>query len=82
MKIIGDILKNITGIFYKKTRNGEKEQEIEENKMLTFSKVLAIVFLGVFTMCVLSSLFPKLAITDWYFSIFERILNYIIEVGR
>lgn len=79
---IGSFLNNLTGIFYKKVRSGEKEQEIEQNKMITFAQVISLIFLGVFVMCVLSSLFPKLAITDWWYSMFERILNYIIEVGR
>lgn len=64
-------------IIFKRSKNGEKQQDIEIKKIDVFSKVLAFIFIGVFLMCVLASLFPSLAITPYWFDIFDRFINYL-----
>lgn len=64
-------------IIFKRSKDGEKQQDIEIKKIDVFSKVLAFIFIGVFLMCVLASLFPGLAITPYWFEIFEKFINYL-----
>lgn len=67
----------IADIFNKKAKNGEKQQDIELKKIDVFSKTLAFIFIGVFLMCVLGSLFPSLAITPYWFNVFDKFINYL-----
>lgn len=67
----------IADIFNKKAKNGEKQQDIEIKKIDIFSKALAFILVGVFLMCVLSSLVPSLEITPYWFDVFERFINYL-----
>ena len=60
-----------------KAKNGEKQQDIEIKKIDVFSKALAFILVGVFLMCVLSSLVPSLEITPYWFDVFERFINYL-----
>ena len=71
------ILNKLLGIFNKKIKSGEKQQDIEVKKLDLFNKTIAIIMIGVFLMCVLASLFPKLAITEWWFNIFDKMINYL-----
>ncbi len=64
-------------LFQKKAKSGEKQQEIEEKKINTYSKVICIITLVALFMCVLASLFPNLAITGWWFDLLDRLLNSI-----
>ncbi|WP_291256875.1 hypothetical protein [Fusobacterium sp.] len=75
--IIGGVTNKLIDLFSKKSKNGEKQQDIEVKKLDLFNKVIAIIMLGVFLMCVLASIFPKLSITEWWFNIFERMINYL-----
>lgn len=78
------MIKNLIGlgskllsIIFKKTKNGEKQQDIEIKKIDIFAKTISIIFIGVFLMCVIASLFPSLAITPYWFEIFEKFINYL-----
>lgn len=78
------MIKNLIGlgskllsIIFKKTKNGEKQQDIEIKKIDIFAKTISIIFIGVFLMCAIASLFPALAITPYWFEIFEKFINYL-----
>lgn len=78
------MIKNLIGlgskllsIIFKKTKNGEKQQDIEIKKIDIFAKTISIIFIGVFLMCAIASLFPSLAITPYWFEIFEKFINYL-----
>lgn len=62
---------------HKKSKSGEKKQDIEEKKINIYSKAITVVILTALFMCVLASLFPSLAITDWWFNLLEKLLNSI-----
>lgn len=64
-------------IIFKKSKDAEKQQDIELKKIDVFSKTLAFIFIGVFLMCVLGSLFPSLAITPYWFNVFDKFINYL-----
>lgn len=67
----------LLSIIFKKTKNGEKQQDIEIKKIDIFAKTISIIFIGVFLMCAIASLFPSLAITPYWFEIFEKFINYL-----
>lgn len=78
------MIKNLIGlgskllsIIFKKTKNGEKQQDIEIKKIDIFAKTISIIFIGVFLMCAIASLFPSLAITPYWFEIFEKFINHL-----
>lgn len=78
------MIKNLIGlgskllsIIFKKTKNGEKQQDIEIKKIDIFAKTISIIFIGVFLMCAIASLFPSLTITPYWFEIFEKFINYL-----
>lgn len=64
-------------IIFKRSKDAEKQQDIEIKKIDVFSKTLTFIFIGVFLMCVLASLFPSLAITPYWFNIFDKFINYL-----
>lgn len=78
LTLIGGLGNKLLDLFSKKSKSGEKQQEIEIKKIDIFSKVIILIFGGVFLMCVLASLFPELNITGWWFDTFDKIINYLI----
>lgn len=71
------LFSKLLDIFQKKSKSGDKQQEIVEKKINIYSKVVTIIILTALIMCVLSSLFPKLAISDWWFDFLEKMINSI-----
>ena len=76
---MGFCANKLIDLFSKKAKSGEKAQDIEIKKINAFSKGLIFIFVGTFLMCVLASLFPKLAITDWWFEKADMALKYIFS---
>ena len=77
-KIIGLFSKGLD-IVLKKSKDGEKEQELQKQKVDIFSQTISAILIGVFLMCVLASLFPSLAITSYWFNAFDKIINYLFS---
>lgn len=71
------LLSKIIDLFQKKSRSGDKKQELEEKKIDIYSKVLSLVLVTALLMCVLASLIPSLAITSWWFDLLEKMIAYI-----
>lgn len=70
----------IADIFNKKAKSGEKAQDIEIKKVETFSSKILYIIAIILIMCMLASLFPKLAITDWWFEKADMALKYIFTL--
>ena len=70
----------IADIFNKKAKSGEKAQEIEIKKIDNFSKAMMWIVIIILLMCMLASLFPQLAITDWWFEKPDMALKYIFTL--
>ena len=70
----------IADIFNKKAKSGEKAQEIEIKKIDNFSKAMMWIVIIILLMCMLASLFPQLAITDWWFEKADMALKYIFTL--
>lgn len=77
-KIIGLFTKGLD-IVLKKSKNGEKEQELQKQKIDIFAQTISMILFGVFLMCVLASLFPSLAITSYWFNVFDKLINYLFS---
>lgn len=77
MTIAGFIGNKLIDLFSKKSKSGEKTQEIEEKKIDIFSKLIMWIVIIILLMCILASLFPQLAITDWWFEKADMVLKYI-----
>lgn len=77
-KIIGLFSKGLD-IILKKSKNGEKEQELQKQKIDIFAQTISAILIGVFLMCVLASLFPSLAITSYWFNVFDKFINYLFS---
>lgn len=71
------LFSKLLDIFQKKSKSGDKQQEIVEKKINIYSKVVTIIILTSLIMCVLSSLFPKLAISGCWFDFLEKMINSI-----
>lgn len=83
MKIItfiGVAINKVIDLFSKKAKSGEKAQEIEVKKIDNFSKAMMWIVIIILLMCMLASLFPKLAITDWWFEKADMALKYIFTL--
>lgn len=82
MKIItfiGVAINKVIDLFSKKAKSGEKAQEIEVKKIDNFSKAMMWIIIIILLMCMLASLFPQLAITDWWFEKADIAIEYIFS---
>ncbi len=73
------LMQLILEIFKKKSRSGEKEQDIEMKKLNVFNPYISYIALMLLSICFLDALFPKLAISDWFYSMCERVIDYLIS---
>ena len=75
------LLTGVIDIFKKATKSGEKKQEIEEKKLTEFKTYIAYITLILLIICILGGLFPKLYVSPWFYSMFEKGWNYILQGG-
>ena len=79
MTVIGVAMNKLIDLFSKKSKSGEKSQEIEVKKIDTFSKSITCIVIIILLMCMLASLFPQLAITSWWFEKADIAIEYIFS---
>lgn len=75
------LLTGVIDILKKTTKSGEKKQEIEEKKLTEFKTYIAYITLILLIICILGGLFPKLYVSPWFYSMFEKGWNYILQGG-
>lgn len=73
-----ELLSKATDLILKKSKNGEKEQDIKETKINVFNTCLERVTYIFVVLVILNSIFPKLQLSDWNFNILEKLLNYMM----
>ncbi len=73
------IMQLILEIFKKKSRSGEKEQDIEMKKLNVFNPYISYIAIMLLSICFLGALFPKLAVGDWFYSMCEKVIDYLIS---
>ena len=72
-----EVFSKIVNIFLKKSESGEKKQEIQEKKLDDFKVCLVNTVYILLALVVADSIFSKLQLSDWIYSLLERILNYM-----
>lgn len=69
------VLSKIADFLVKKSRSGEKEQELEAKKVDVYKNLTFVLTIVVLFMCVISSLKPDLAITEYWFNLLDRLIE-------
>ena len=84
--ILGVLADKILDIVFKRSRDAEKQQDIELKqqdieikKVNEYKQVVVIVVCVALFMCMLASLFPQLAITSWWFEKADIAIEYIFS---
>lgn len=82
MSKIAIVLSKIADFLIKKSRNGEKEQDlelkkidVEVKKIDIYKKLVFVVTIVALLMCIISSLKPELAITGYWFDLLEKMIE-------
>lgn len=80
MKIaVVELFSKIIALFSKKSKNGEKAQEIEEKKIDVFHEALVNILYILIALIVLNTIFPSmLMLGDWIYNLADRILTYMM----
>lgn len=74
-----ELLSKVADLIFKRNKSGKKEQEIQEVKINIFKTCLANVTYIFVILVVLNSIFSKLQLSDWNYSILEKLLNYMMS---
>lgn len=72
------LFSKITDLILKKSENGEKKQEIQEVKINIFKACLVNVMYVLVVLVFIDCIYPKLELSDYIYSLFEKILNYMM----
>lgn len=75
------LFSKIIDLFFKKSKNGEKSQEIEEKKIGEYKVYIGYIMIFLLIVCILGGIFPKLYISPWYYSMFEKGWDYLLNLG-
>ncbi len=80
--ILGVLAGKILDIVFKRSRDAEKQQdielkqkEIEIKRTSEYKKVITIIICVALFMCMIASFFPGLAISEWWFNLAETVIN-------
>lgn len=70
----------IIELFSKRSKNGEKTQEIQEKKLDIFKEALVNVLYVLIALIALSAIFPSLlSLGDWVYNLTDRIVTYMMS---
>ena len=76
---IPNTIDKIINIFNKKTRNIEKDQDLEQLKYKNYSSIISTISLIVLIICILNSLFPTFfKIDSWIYDLNDKLINYML----
>lgn len=75
------LFSKIIDLFFKKSKNGEKSQEIEEKKIGEYKVYVGYIMVFLLIVCILGGIFPKLYISPWFYSMFEKGWDYLLNSG-
>lgn len=78
LRIIG-LFNKLIDFFSKKSKSGEKEQEIEEKKIVEYKVYIGYIMVLLLIICILGGIFPKLYVSPWYYSMFEKGWDYLLH---
>lgn len=76
--IVG-LFSKVIDLFSKRSKNGEKTQELQEKKLDIFKEALVNVLYVLVALIVLSTIFPSLlSLGDWVYNLTDRIVTYMM----
>lgn len=75
---IFELLSKISDLIFKKSKSGEKKQDIQDKKLDVFKTCLANVTYTLLFLVVANSIFPKLQLSDWVYNLFDKLLTYMM----
>ncbi|MGL5656866.1 MAG: hypothetical protein ACRCXY_08535 [Fusobacteriaceae bacterium] len=73
-----ELLSKVTDLILKKSKSGEKEQGIQEAKITIFKACLVNVMYVLVVLVFIDCIYPKLELSDYIYSLLDKILNYIM----
>lgn len=75
------LFSKIVDLFIKRSKNAERDQDIKKDTVTVTTKVLAGLAILFGLGCALNELFPALQISPWWYSTFEKIIDYFIQLN-
>ena len=72
-----EIIKDIVGSFKKVTRNAEKDQELEKEKLTSFNYYIGRAFMIILILLIADNLF-NLSVSEWFYNVCERFMDYMM----
>ena len=79
MKIpIVGLLTKVLDLFSKRSKNGEKTQELEALKVDVYKEALVNILYVLIILIVINTLFPQLQISEWIYNLADRIITYMM----
>lgn len=76
--IIG-LFSKVIDLFSKRSKNGERMQEIQEKKLDIFKVCLVNVTYILVGLVVINTVLPSLQLGDWIYNLLERIITYMMS---
>lgn len=70
-------LNKIVDLFNKRSKNIEKEQDLQLKKQDDYKKVIGIIVVIFTIIIIVNAIFPRLDLSSWHYDVFEKLLNYI-----
>lgn len=74
-----ELFSKAINVFLKRSKSGEKIQEMQEKKLNLFRVCLVNITYILVVLVVLNSIFPKLQLSDWIYNLLEKLLNYMMS---
>jgi len=78
--VIG-LFNKLIDFLFKKAKSGEKSQEIEEKKIGEYKEYVGYIMIFLLIICILGGIFPKLYVSPWFYSMFEKGWDYLLNLG-
>lgn len=79
MKIpIVGLLTKVLDLFSKRSRSGEKAQELEALKVDVYKEALVNILYILVILIVINTLFPQFQISEWIYNLTDRIITYMM----
>lgn len=74
-----ELLSKATDLIFNKSKSGEKEQDIQGVKINVFKVCLVNVLYILSVLIFIDSVYPKLELSEYIYSLFSTILNYMMS---
>ena len=79
--VIG-LFSKMLDFLFKRSKSGEKEQEIQEKKIDVFHRAIVNITYVLIALIVLNTIFPSLLLGDWIYNLAGKLIDYMMgEIG-